>query len=73
MHGCYCKANEQACAMAVLYSNKLGQKTYSKPSTILGLAIPGIRQTQKLKSKLVDEHYMPRSNDWAIEEVSIGV
>ena len=69
VHGRHCKADEQARAMAVLYSNRLGQKTYSELAPILGL--PGMRQTQKLKSKLVShEHYMPGINDWAIEKVS---
>lgn len=69
VHGRYCKADEQARAMAVLYSNRLGQKTYSELAPILGL--PGIRETQKLKSKLVShEHYMPGINDWAIEKAS---
>lgn len=41
----------------------------SELALILGL--PGIRQTQKLTSKLVDcEHYMPGLNDWAIEKAS---
>ena len=55
--------------MAVLYSNRLGQKTYGELAPVLGL--PGIRETQRLKSKLVShEHYMPGINDWAIEKAS---
>ena len=69
VHGRHCKADEQARSMAVLYSNRLGQKTYSELAPILGL--PSIRQAQKLKSKLIDgEHYMPGLNDWIIEKAS---
>ena len=52
--------------MAVLYCNRLGQKTYSELALILGL--PGLRQAQRIKSKLVSDHYMPGVNEWAIEK-----
>ena len=69
VHGRHCKADEQARALAVLYSNRLGQKTYSELAPILGL--PGLRQIQKLKAKLVSHgHYMPGINNWEIEKAS---
>ena len=43
MCGRYCKADKQARAMAVLYCNKLGQKTYGELASILGLL--GLKKT----------------------------
>jgi len=67
LNGRNSRADEQARAMAVLYCNRLGQKTYSELAPILGL--PGLRQAQRIKSKLVcNTHYMPGINEWAIEK-----
>ena len=60
-HGQYCRADVQARALAVLYSNRLGEKTYSKLASIL--ALPGVRQAQRLKQKECEvKHYMPGVN-----------
>ena len=68
-HGRYCRADEQARALAVLYSNRLGEKTYSKLAPIL--ALPGVRQAQRLKQKEYEvEHYMPRINQWAVRKAA---
>lgn len=49
-HGRYCRADTQARALAVLYSNRLGEKTYSELAPIL--ALPGVREAQRLNVKL---------------------
>ena len=60
-HGQYCRADAQARALAVLYSNRLGEKTYSKLAPIL--ALPRVWQAQRLKQKECEvEHYMPGIN-----------
>ena len=68
--GCYCRADVQARSLAVLYCNKLGQKTYSEVSPLLGL--PGVRQVQRLKRKLQEnQNYMPGINEWALQKVAM--
>jgi len=63
------RADEQARSLAILYSNKLGQKTYKELAPLLGL--PSVRQTQKIRSKSShEEHYMPGINSWAIQKAS---
>ena len=55
--------------MAALHSNRLGKESCSKLAPVLYL--PGLKQTQKLKSKMVShEHDIPGINDWAIEKAS---
>ena len=59
--GCTWRADEQARSLAVLYSNKLGQKMYKELAPLLGL--PSVRQAQKIRSKSLNEqNYMPGSN-----------
>ena len=68
-HGQYCRADAQACALAVLYSNRLGAKTYSELAPIV--ALPGVRPAQRLKQKQCEvEHYMPGINQWAIRKAA---
>lgn len=63
------RADEQARSLAILYSNKLGQKTYKELAPLLGL--PSVRQAQKIRSKSSnEEHYMPGINSWAIQKAS---
>ena len=60
------KADEQARSLAILYSNRLGQKTFQELAPLLGL--PSVRQTQKIHSMACnEEHYMPGINNWAIQ------
>lgn len=63
------RSDEQARSLAILYSNKLGQKTFKELAPLLGL--PSVRQTQKIRSKSSDgEHYMSGINNWAIQKAS---
>ena len=63
------KADEQARALAILYSNKLGKKNYSELAPILG--IPRERQAQRIRSKESSkEHYLPGINEWVIRKAS---
>lgn len=48
LKGRYCHADQQARSLAVLYSNKLGEKTYSEVSSML--ALPGVRQARRVRS-----------------------
>ena len=67
--GQICKADEQARSLAILYSNRLGQKTFQELAPLLGL--PSVRQTQKIRSMACnEEHYMPGINDWAIQKAA---
>ena len=63
------RADEQAHSLAVLYSNKLGQKMYKELAPLLGL--PSVRQAQKIRSKSLNEqNYMPGINSWALQKAS---
>ena len=63
------KADEQARSLAILYSNKLGEKAYSELAPILGL--PGVRQAQNIRKKeMADDYYLPGINDWCIKKAS---
>ena len=63
------RADEQARSLAVLYSNKLGQKIYKELAPLLGL--PSVRQAQKIRSKSLNEqNYMPGINSWALKKAS---
>ena len=67
--GQYYRADLQARSLAVLYCNRLGQKTYNELSPILGL--PCLRQAQRTKRKLLEEQmFMPGINEWALEMVA---
>ena len=68
--GRYCRADAQARSLAVLYCNRLGQKTYIEVSPLLGL--PGVRQVQRLKRKLLETQvYMPGINGWALQKAAM--
>ena len=63
------RVDEQARSLAVLYSNKLGQKMYKELAPLLGL--PSVRQAQKIGSKSLNEqNYMPGINSWALQKAS---
>ena len=62
-------ADLQARSLAVLYCNRLGQKTYNELSPILWL--PCLRQAQRTKRKLFEgQMFMPGINEWALEMVT---
>ena len=62
--GHYCRADAQAHSLAVLYWDK----KHSEVSPLLGL--PGVRQVQRLKRKLQENHnYMPGINEWTCERI----
>ena len=62
--GRYYHANEQARSLAILLSNRFGEKMYSTISPMLGL--PAARQAQRLRAKdLGSATYLPGLNDWA--------
>ena len=64
--GRYCRADEQARSLTVLYSNKLGERAYSEMAPMLGL--PVARQARKIRSKeTANQHFLPGLNNWAIE------
>ena len=63
------RAEQKARSLAVLYSNKLGQKMYKELAPLLGL--PSVCQTQKIRSKSLNEqNYMPGINSWALQKAS---
>ena len=67
--GRHFKADEQARNLAILYSNKLGEKLYTSTAPLLGL--PCARQARKIRSSdLKNNCYMPGLNNWAFESVS---
>ena len=67
--GRFARADEQARNLAILYSNKLGEKMYTTTAPILSL--PCARQAQKIRSKeAFNQHYLPGLNDWAFERAS---
>lgn len=60
--GRYARADEQARKLAILYSNKLGEKMYTTTAPLLGL--PKIRQTRRIRSQDIGDHYyLPGIND----------
>ena len=65
--GRHYRADEQARSLAILYSNKLGEKLYTTTAPLLGL--PCARQARKIRSK-DSTHYLPGLNDWALEKIS---
>ena len=65
-HGRYYHADEQARNLAILLSNRLGEKMYSTVAPMIGL--PLARQAQRIRAKDQFSHtYMPGLNDWALE------
>lgn len=66
LHGQYYHADEQARSLAILLSNRLGEKMYSTIAPIIGL--PLARQAQRIRAKDQFPHtYMPGINDWALQ------
>lgn len=69
MHGRNYRADDQARNLAILLSNKLGEKLYTTMAPILGL--PLARQAQRIRaSDKSGFSYMPRLNDWAFQIVA---
>lgn len=67
--GCHFKADDQARNLAILYSNKLGEKMYTTTAPLLGL--PSVRQARKIRSADIgDKFYLPGLNSWAFQTVS---
>ena len=66
LKGHFTRADEQARKLAILYSNKLGEKLYTTTAPMLGL--PSVRQARRIRSKEMDsQYYLPGINDWALE------
>ena len=64
--GRYFKADEQARNLAILYSNKLGEKIYTTTAPLLGL--PSARQARRTQAKDEYAHsYLPGLNNWALQ------
>ena len=69
MHGRNYHADDQAKNLAILLSNKLGEKLYTTTAPILGL--PLARQAQRIRaSERSGFSYMPGLNEWAIQLVA---
>ena len=67
--GRFARADEQARNLAILYSNKLGEKMYTTTAPILGL--PCAHQARKIRSKeAFNQHYLQGINNWALEKAS---
>ena len=59
-------ADEQARSLAILLSNKLGEKLYSTVAPMMGL--PSHRQAQRIRSKdMGTAIYLPGLNDWSFK------
>ena len=66
--GKFFRADEQARNLAVLYSNKLGERMYTITAPIMGL--PCARQAKRITAKERDStHYLPGLNEWAFEKI----
>ena len=69
MHGRNYHADDQARNLAILLSDKLGEKLYTTMAPILGL--PLARQTQCIRaSDKSSFSYMPGLNDWAFQIIA---
>ena len=69
MHGRNYHADDQARNLAILLSNKLGEKLYTTTAPILGL--PLARQAQRIcASDKSGFSYMPGLNDWAFQTIA---
>lgn len=67
--GRFYKADEQAKRLAILYSNKRGEKMYTTTAPLLGL--PNSRQARKNRAKdLSQQHYLPGINKWPLEKLT---
>ena len=65
--GKFFRADEQARNLAVLYSNKLGERMYTITAPIMGL--PCARQAKRITAKERDStHNLPGLNEWAFEK-----
>ena len=63
-------ADEQARNLAILLSNRLGEKLYSTLAPMMGL--PSHRQAQKIRSKDIGTNvYLPGLNNWAFDMMSL--
>ena len=67
VQGRHYRADEQARSLAILYSNKLGERLNTTTAPLLGL--PCARQGRKIRSK-DSSHYFPGLNDWTLERIS---
>ena len=69
VNGRFFHAGEQARNLAILLSNRLGEKMYSTVAPMMGL--PLVRQTQRLRAKECSSFtYMPGINDWPFKLAS---
>ena len=69
VNGRYFHAGEQARNLAILLSNRLGEKLYSTVAPMMGL--PLTRQAQRLRAKECTSFtYMPGINDWPFKLAS---
>ena len=69
VNGRFFHAGEQARNLAILLSNRLGEKMYSTVAPIMGL--PLAHQTQRLRAKECTSFtYMPGINDWPFMLIS---
>ena len=67
--GCYARVDGQACKLAILYSNRLGEKLYTTSALMLGL--PSARQAWKICAKEIsDQYYLPGINGWTLDLAS---
>ena len=67
--GCYAKADGQARKLAILYSNRLGEKLYTTSAPMLGL--PSVRQAWRICAKEIgDQYYLPGINGWTLDLAS---
>ena len=70
VNGRFFHAGEQARNLAILLSNRLGEKMYSTVAPMIGL--PLVRQTQRLRAKECTSFtYMPGINDWPFKVISV--
>ena len=64
--GRYARADGQARKLAILYSNRLGEKLYTTTAPMLGL--PSARQARRINAKEIsDQYYLPGINSWAFD------
>ena len=67
VNGRYFHADEQARNLAILFSNKFGEKMYTTTAPLLGL--PSERHARRIRMKETKaHHYLPGLNSWAFEK-----
>ena len=67
--GRYARADGQARKLAILYSNRLGEKLYTTSAPMLGL--PSARQAWRICAKEIgDQYYLPGINGWTLDLAS---